>query len=254
MSLEVNEGSGGPPPILKRSSVLYICGTNETNGFIELSSNLLGRKVHQVVGGVAALLALADDGVYSVPSGALLASFELSNASVGKSVVVGLSPKGSLYSWGEGTMGELGLGPTQTYVSEPKRINYNASFIGTSTGAGHSVAYDARGNAYSWGQNFDKQLGLFSKSLDDMRFARSNCEIEDLLFMPRYVPLSLKKPVAKMACGSAFTIAITKVGFYCPSSLFFHMCYFVLRQDLLPNKRASTISLHFSILTFSSLL
>jgi hypothetical protein len=58
-------------------------------------------------------------------------------------------------------------------------------------------------------QNFDRQLGLYLKTPQQMHI--KNAMIEDLSFVPRVIPLSLSCPVIKIACGSKFAVAITKV-------------------------------------------
>jgi alpha-tubulin suppressor-like RCC1 family protein len=59
-------------------------------------------------------------------------------------------------------------------------------------------------------QNFDRQLGLYTKTKAEMHLASAT--IEDLIFVPRLIPLSLSHPVTKVACGSRFALAITKGG------------------------------------------
>lgn len=202
------KGNGKPG---KRSSVVFLCGIS-TKGSVEPVSSLFGRKVHSVAGGDAAMIALADDGIYTAPDGLLLSCLEFGCAAVGKSVIVGVTQSGSLYSWGTGDMGELGLGPAYTTVEEPKYINYGSTFASVSSGATHCAALDVKGNAYAWGQNFDRQLGLYTKPLDEMQKLRQNSLVEDLLFTPRFLPFSLQMPVLKIACGDAFTVAVTKDG------------------------------------------
>ena len=196
---------------MKRSSMVFWSG-DANKGAVEPVSSLLGRKVTAVAGGDAALLALADDGIYTAPDGTLLSCLEFRTAAVGRSVVVGVTQSGGLYSWGTGDMGELGLGPTYTSVDEPKYINYASNFVSVSAGATHSTAVDDKGNAYAWGQNFDRQLGLYIKPLDEMQKLRPTASVEDLLFTPRFLPFSLANPVTKIACGDAFTIVATKDG------------------------------------------
>ena len=121
-----------------------------------------------------------------------------------------LDSTGSLYSWGVGELGELGLGTPKKLISTPTQIVYDAKFTSISCGEVHSSALDERGNAYAWGQNRSRQLGLYTKSKEDMRC--ENCLVEDFLFRPRVLPFSLRCPVTKISCGSRFTIAVTKQG------------------------------------------
>lgn len=67
-------------------------------------------------------------------------------------------------------------------------------------------------------QNFDKQLGLYTKTVKEMHLA--NAVVEDLSFVPRLIPLSLSHPVLKVACGLKFALVITKVSTLCG----IHLC------------------------------
>ena len=197
-----------------RSSVVYWSGEGN-GGNVELATSLLGNKIHAVAGGGAGLYGLGDQGVYDLESGDKISDVELRTASVGNEAATGVASnknKSSLYSWGLGELGELGLGPGKSGISEPRRVNYNVKFTSVSAGSNHSAALDAKGNAYAWGQNFSKQLGLYTKTIEGMRELRPISETEDMLFTPRFLPFSLHKPVAKIACGNGFTVAVTKDG------------------------------------------
>ena len=213
-----------------RSSVVFYCG-EQTGGSIEHAKCLLGYKVHELAGGSAGLFGLGNEGVYEVISGELISTVDLACAAVGKDSATGVSstvvrthspPKpsgadadvGSLYSWGTGDMGELGLGPTYTLVKAPQKVRYDTSvaFTQVSCGKHHTCALDSRGNLYAWGQNFSRQLGLYTKKLENLQELRTVSTIEELLFSPRLVPMSLQRPIAKVACGGEFTVVLTKSG------------------------------------------
>eukprot|EP00605_Chrysophyceae_sp_TOSAG23-4_P002425 GSChrysophyteH1.ASY1.ANO1.2684.1 assembled CDS len=200
-----------------RSSVVFISNADRDDGELHHAKGLLGCKIHNIAGGGYGIYGFGNEGVYEVTSGTQISGVDLACGSVGLDIAVGVSStiernfsppkatgpdadKGSVYSWGLGDLGELGLGPSRTDESNPRRINYDRSvaFTQISSGEHHSAAVDSRGNLYAWGQNFSKQLGLFTKS--------------DLLFTPRFVPSSLQRPVAKVACGAYFTVVITKSG------------------------------------------
>jgi len=213
-----------------RSSVVFVCG-EQTAGNIEHAKPLLGHKIHELAGGHAGLYAMGNEGVYEVDTGAAISNADLQCASIGKSSATGVTSTiirtnsplkptgvdadpGSLYSWGVGDMGELGLGPANTVVQTPQKVKYDkqVAFLQVSSGDHHSLATDARGNLYAWGQNFSRQLGLYTKKLEDMQELRPISTVEELLFGPRLVPFSLKRPVQKVACGGDFTVVLTKAG------------------------------------------
>lgn len=39
-----------------------------------------------------------------------------------------------------------------------------------------------------------------------------SCVVEDLVFSPRFLPFSLKLPMAKVSCGAKFSIFLTRMG------------------------------------------
>jgi len=68
---------------------------------------------------------------------------------------------------------------------------------------------DKKGNAYAWGQNFDKQLGLYEKA--NKMLGPGTC-VEGVMMVPKFLAFSLSHRVQVMACGARFTAAITKNG------------------------------------------
>ena len=85
--------------------------------------------------------------------------------SAGSSHVVAIASDGKLYSWGQGTYGQLGF--STGWVADKKTPSaVDTSLVGSRTfsavaaGSIFSLALDAEGNAFSWGQNQFGQLGI----------------------------------------------------------------------------------------------
>ena len=67
---------------------------------------------------------------------------------------------GTLWSWGGGNNGQLGLGNTISY-SSPKQIGALTSWLKTASGGySQSLAVKTNGTLWSWGKNNAGQLGL----------------------------------------------------------------------------------------------
>jgi len=66
---------------------------------------------------------------------------------------------GTLWAWGAGTLGALGLGNTTSY-SSPKQVGALTSWLTVAGGAYYSTAVKTDGTVWSWGYNFYGQLGL----------------------------------------------------------------------------------------------
>ena len=190
---------------------------------VEMVPNVLNVRVREIVGGTYGAFALSCEGqIYELCDGGNIYNVgPVVSTVVGKGFAASIvrNPDAtvrdgdtSLYTWGEGKMGELGQGLGGISVKAPSQLNYSASFKSLDCGTNHCLAIDERGNAYAWGQNFRKQLGLFTKGAEDMRKIRTTSETEDMLFKPRLIPFSLLHPIQFISCGDEFTVIGTKTG------------------------------------------
>ena len=77
-------------------------------------------------------------------------------------VLVGATPGGgSLWTFGDGSRGGLGLGPEVQKLAVPTRLREGtAVFVAVAAGGGHSVALACDGTTFTWGDNRHGQLGL----------------------------------------------------------------------------------------------
>jgi alpha-tubulin suppressor-like RCC1 family protein len=66
---------------------------------------------------------------------------------------------GTLWSWGRGVSGQLGLGSTAT-VSSPAQIGSLTNWRTAKAGSIHSAAVKTDGTLWSWGAGTDGRLGL----------------------------------------------------------------------------------------------
>ena len=85
--------------------------------------------------------------------------------------------------------GQLGLGVTKFEVDKPTTIK-NSKFTSIVCGEAFCIAVDESGKAYSWGENFDRQLALYQKKKEAMHL--KNAYVEDMMFMPRLIPFTCK--------------------------------------------------------------
>lgn len=71
---------------------------------------------------------------------------------------------GSIYSWGDNSLGQLGLGSITSYNS-PQKVAFPTgvtSWTAVAAGAYYSLAVGNDGNLYTWGSNVYGQLGIGS--------------------------------------------------------------------------------------------
>jgi alpha-tubulin suppressor-like RCC1 family protein len=78
---------------------------------------------------------------------------------VGDTHTLGVRLDGTLWSWGFGSAGELGIGITANR-SSPTQIGSATNWSSVAAGVSLSVARDTTGNVYVWGLNNIGQLGL----------------------------------------------------------------------------------------------
>jgi alpha-tubulin suppressor-like RCC1 family protein len=77
-----------------------------------------------------------------------------------------LNVLGEIYSWGDNTYGQLGLGHRQRTVYTPEKINLEG-VVSISCGYYSSMAVTQTGDIYVWGANFSFQLGLIDVQVFD---------------------------------------------------------------------------------------
>ena len=72
---------------------------------------------------------------------------------------VAIKTDGTLWAWGQGTYGQLGLGTT-TYYSSPKQVGALTTWSSVFCGYYASFAIKKDGTLWAWGVNNYGQLGL----------------------------------------------------------------------------------------------
>ena len=137
--------------------------------------------------------------------------------------------KGQIFVFGEGAMGELGLGPTlkDRNVKRP-RLNVRlaeAGIVDVAVGGMHVAALDYQGRVWTWGVNDQGSLGRSTKVLSSeakmkqMSDRDSDTEEEEdellneLESTPGLVedfPEEVK--IVKLACGDSISVAIGNDG------------------------------------------
>lgn len=133
--------------------LLYVSDGDEND--LALVTDLTGKKFNSISNHQDGIIASCTDGHYQLKSNVQIERCSLQdflNVSGGKTFFAGVeNSTNSIYSWGNGDIGELGQGACKSSISEPTIIKYNAKFVHVSCGTSFAVALDEKGNAYSWG-------------------------------------------------------------------------------------------------------
>ena len=76
--------------------------------------------------------------------------------------IIAKQSDGSLWSWGDNWGGYLGLGDAMVYnnMSSPTQVGSDSNWLKISAGHYHSLATRNNNTLWSWGQNYNGQLGL----------------------------------------------------------------------------------------------
>jgi alpha-tubulin suppressor-like RCC1 family protein len=82
-----------------------------------------------------------------------------SNTSSGQNYSLATKTDGTLWVWGRGTDGRLGVGNTTNY-SSPIQLGALTTWLNVAAGYDGSLATKTDGTLWSWGKNTDGQLGL----------------------------------------------------------------------------------------------
>lgn len=69
---------------------------------------------------------------------------------------------GELFTWGQNTHGQLGVGSQTTLTSEPQLVERlkGVPLAQIAAGGDHSMCVSLSGAVFSWGKNSSGQLGL----------------------------------------------------------------------------------------------
>ncbi|KFU98790.1 E3 ISG15--protein ligase HERC5, partial [Tauraco erythrolophus] len=109
---------------------------------------------------------------------------------------------GELFSWGQNTHGQLGVGSQTTLIHQPQLVERlkGISLAQIAAGGAHSASVSLSGAVYSWGKNDFGQLGLG--------------DTEDRA-CPSYVRALEHWKTVFISCGADHTAVLSKEGLVC---------------------------------------
>eukprot|EP01088_Endostelium_zonatum_P020096 TRINITY_DN7243_c0_g1_i1.p1 TRINITY_DN7243_c0_g1~~TRINITY_DN7243_c0_g1_i1.p1 ORF type:complete len:631 (+),score=137.51 TRINITY_DN7243_c0_g1_i1:27-1919(+) len=109
-----------------------------------------------------------------------------------------LSTDGTVYCWGEGSYGQLGLGPNITKFGKPAPLvigEKDSKVVQISCGANHTAALLGDGRMFSWGYGMNGRLGHGNET--------------DCVY-PKQIEAMKDKKVRYIVCGGSHTGATTE--------------------------------------------
>ncbi|XP_061230824.1 probable E3 ubiquitin-protein ligase HERC4 isoform X2 [Neopsephotus bourkii] len=113
-----------------------------------------------------------------------------------------LTRGGELFTWGQNTHGQLGVGSQATLTPQPQLVERlkGTPLAQIAAGGAHSAAVSLSGAVYSWGKNHSGQLGLGDTQDRDC---------------PSYVRALEHWKAVFISCGADHTAALSKEGLVC---------------------------------------
>jgi alpha-tubulin suppressor-like RCC1 family protein len=66
---------------------------------------------------------------------------------------------GTVWTWGSNDNGQLGIGPSPPQSDDAVQVTGLSGVVAVAAGSYHSVILGSDGTVWTWGQNFDGQLG-----------------------------------------------------------------------------------------------
>uniref|UniRef100_A0A672HP20 HECT domain-containing protein n=1 Tax=Salarias fasciatus TaxID=181472 RepID=A0A672HP20_SALFA len=151
-----------------------------------------------------------------------LCDYRISQVMCGNQHCIALSRDGQLFTWGQNTSGQLGLGKGEPSKLSPAPLKSLAGIplAQITAGGDHSFALSLSGAVFGWGKNRAGQLGLNDKQ-------------------DRAVPCHIKflrsQKVVYISCGDEHTAALTKVRMVLNLSVLFSfkLCWYCKQHHTL---------------------
>ena len=88
---------------------------------------------------------------------------QVAHVAAGEFHTICTTSDGSVFTWGDGYVGKLGLGDDQSDKLVPTQVRgelQNKAAVQVAAGNDHSACVAGDGSVYSWGNNDDGQLGV----------------------------------------------------------------------------------------------
>uniref|UniRef100_A0A4W4FWY4 HECT domain-containing protein n=1 Tax=Electrophorus electricus TaxID=8005 RepID=A0A4W4FWY4_ELEEL len=128
-----------------------------------------------------------------------LCEHRISQVMCGNQHCIALSKDGQLFTWGQNSSGQLGLGKGEPSSVSPQPLKSlcGIPLAQISAGGDHSFALSLSGAVFGWGRNSAGQLGL-------------NDELDRAV--PCHIKFLRSQKVVYISCGDEHTAALTKDG------------------------------------------
>ena len=141
-----------------------------------------------------------------------LATLKVTAVAAGMYHSCALTSQGHLYTWGNNSKGQLGLGRSSDMVYSPTLVESLAGIplAGLTCGGNHTVVVSRSGAVFAWGSNNHGQLGLGDTT--DRVWPTQVSTLRNLRILPGGVRAGLEHTVALTQEGGVFTWGSSRCG------------------------------------------
>ncbi|MGA9451643.1 MAG: hypothetical protein WBW41_09935 [Verrucomicrobiia bacterium] len=160
------EGSPDPAVAVKADGTVWMWGLSycDTYGFPPVQIAGVSNVISVAAGNCQTLALISNGTVWMWGNGNEVPApvSGLSNIvaiCAGDGHALALASNGLVWAWGDNSAGQLGDGQTEGYSTMPVRVVGLTNVIGIAGGTWHSVAVDAQGRLWAWGNDQWGQLG-----------------------------------------------------------------------------------------------
>ncbi|MFO1391474.1 MAG: hypothetical protein U1E94_04545 [Agitococcus sp.] len=126
---------------------------------------------------------------------------------LGSDFAIGVKEDGTVWSWGSGSKGELGMGKRENRPT-PQAIPNMTDFVEVAVGSGHVLALRKDGTVWSWGNNEKGALGYKEEGYILVNNVLNTKSYQSIQLTPKQIP-DLKE-VVSIAAGYSYSLALDK--------------------------------------------
>ena len=138
---------------------------------------------------------------------------EWDDVKIGKNAVLALKSNGTIWGWGKNPDGQLGVGDNNIRVTPTEISGGGTTWSKISMGTFHAAAVKTDGTLWTWGSNYNRQLGIIDSQSPDTSAVNSTSFTSTPLSV--YTPTTIassKTDWVDVACGEINTVALDSQG------------------------------------------
>ncbi|MGN0106776.1 MAG: RCC1-like domain-containing protein, partial [Hominilimicola sp.] len=125
----------------------------------------------------------------------------------GEAFSIALKADGTVWTWGDNTYGQLGMGTygDKSALEVPAKVEALSGIIKVAAGKEYAMALGADGTVYTWGNNRSGQLGIYKSGADISEEEHTPVKVD-------FDELNSDENIIDVSAGDNFAMALTSGG------------------------------------------